>query len=625
MLAVGIGGAVVSGAIGAAASESAASTEANAATNASNNTLEATRESNNLQQGFFNQNQQNESPFLASGQTALAALNAGMGLGNPYATQPVTPNANGVTPGAVTNPSQAGNGPTQGVTNGPSSTTTGNGTFTSSTGALVDANGNPIAQTPTTTNYGATNDALNTAAQSQIGANGQGNFTQTFTPSSLALDPSYQFRLNQGQQQLNASAAATGLAGSGQNLKDITNYGQGAASQEYQAAYDRFMQNQNTQVSRLQSLAGVGQDAAAQVGNAATATGGAIANTTMSGAAASNNYLTGAAAAGAAGTVGAANAFTSGIGNTTNNWMQQQLIGKMFPGTAPPPPAPEQATIPPYTGGQGGNGVLIPGDADGGRIEPQIGTYSPVRTGGAGGLSPAAIRAAMAASSPASGASKSGIGLLRVNPVTNPKGNTDQQLSDAEALALQPDPPASVPAQADGGAVGATGPEMTSGTGQQQENEMVNGPQGFMSWLYHGMPKGNERNERAIYQMLNSYTPMPNKSVLAPAPTWAGAASAAPSPLTPAKSSTDYLPDDIYKRMSGYLPAPSASQAASAPQMHKGGKVTGKGGPRSDNQLRWLSSGEYVLNTKTVNKIGGGSNKAGADKLDKINNPNRKK
>lgn len=72
-------------------------------------------------------------------------------------------------------------------------------------------------------------------------------------------DPSYQFRLNEGQRALEHSAAARGTLLGGGTLKAITNYGQNAASQEYQASYNRAMEafkaNQTGRQQRMQSLA----------------------------------------------------------------------------------------------------------------------------------------------------------------------------------------------------------------------------------------------------------------------------------------------------------------------------------------------------------------------------------
>jgi hypothetical protein len=69
---------------------------------------------------------------------------------------------------------------------------------------------------------------------------GSRDFSKGFTGADLQSDPSYRWRLQQGQQALERSAAARGGALSGGSLKDLTDYAQGAASQEYQNAYGRF-------------------------------------------------------------------------------------------------------------------------------------------------------------------------------------------------------------------------------------------------------------------------------------------------------------------------------------------------------------------------------------------------
>lgn len=52
-------------------------------------------------------------------------------------------------------------------------------------------------------------------------------------------EPGYQFRLGQGQQSLEQSAAARGVLNTGGTLKDLIGYGQNFASQEYGNVYDR--------------------------------------------------------------------------------------------------------------------------------------------------------------------------------------------------------------------------------------------------------------------------------------------------------------------------------------------------------------------------------------------------
>ena len=60
------------------------------------------------------------------------------------------------------------------------------------------------------------------------------------TAADMAADPSYQFRLKQGQDALERSGAARGVTNTGGTLKDILDYGQNAASQEYGNVYGRM-------------------------------------------------------------------------------------------------------------------------------------------------------------------------------------------------------------------------------------------------------------------------------------------------------------------------------------------------------------------------------------------------
>lgn len=72
----------------------------------------------------------------------------------------------------------------------------------------------------------------------------------TFRPPTVTDDPGYQFRLQQGQAALDASAAARGGLTSGAALRALQTYGQQLGSQEYQAAYGRSWQQQQEQYER---------------------------------------------------------------------------------------------------------------------------------------------------------------------------------------------------------------------------------------------------------------------------------------------------------------------------------------------------------------------------------------
>lgn len=61
------------------------------------------------------------------------------------------------------------------------------------------------------------------------------------TNPSAYLDPGYDFRLDQGNKGVTSNAATAGLLQSGDTLRGLTNYGQEAASQEYNNAFNRYI------------------------------------------------------------------------------------------------------------------------------------------------------------------------------------------------------------------------------------------------------------------------------------------------------------------------------------------------------------------------------------------------
>lgn len=143
-------------------------------------------------------------------------------------------------------------------------------------------------------------------------ANG-GEFNRNFTMADYQADPGYQFRLDQGNRGVEASAAARGGVLSGGTLKALSRYNQDSASQEYGAAYNRFNNDTTTRFNRLASVAGVGQTAtnsgiaAGQnyLGQTATTTNNMNANDAAATNARASSYVnTGNAVGQAAGQVG---------------------------------------------------------------------------------------------------------------------------------------------------------------------------------------------------------------------------------------------------------------------------------------------------------------------------------
>lgn len=89
-----------------------------------------------------------------------------------------------------------------------------------------------------------------------------------FGMQQFQADPGYAFRMAEGMKGLERSAAARGGLLSGATLRGIQNYGQDLASQEYQNAFNRYQAERQARLGPLQSLAGVGQTTAQQLGQA---------------------------------------------------------------------------------------------------------------------------------------------------------------------------------------------------------------------------------------------------------------------------------------------------------------------------------------------------------------------
>lgn len=165
-----------------------------------------------------------------------------------------------------------------------------------------------------------------------------------YTPFSMAqfqADPGYGFRMSEGMKALERSAAARGGLLSGSTLKGIQRFGQDLGSQEYQNAFNRYQAERQARLAPLQSLAGVGQTTAQQIGEAGMRTAQNVGET-----------LTSGAAARASGYVGGANALTQSLGTYLNYSQGQNMLNALrSPGysvpaqTYPSQPVPYTANI----------------------------------------------------------------------------------------------------------------------------------------------------------------------------------------------------------------------------------------------------------------------------------------
>jgi hypothetical protein len=132
------------------------------------------------------------------------------------------------------------------------------------------SNTNQAAYDPWSKYRGAAGDEL------AKGKFGQENDPSTFYKDKLqqmssgefnSNDPSYKWRFQQGQQAVERSLAAKGFLGSGNAAIELQQYGQGAASQEYGAQFDRMLkglagvsQQYDSQQQRLMAMAGINLD-----------------------------------------------------------------------------------------------------------------------------------------------------------------------------------------------------------------------------------------------------------------------------------------------------------------------------------------------------------------------------
>lgn len=165
-----------------------------------------------------------------------------------------------------------------------------------------------------------------------------GNLTGGLDPNNFATDPSYQWRKQQGMDQLQSSAAAQGSLLSGAALKSLNEYNSNLASQEYNNAWSRDQaQKQNLfgvlngarsqdytlfnsedarQYNQLANLAGVGQQTATNLGSFGAQNAATIGDAQIN-----------AANARANGLIGGANAKATGMGNLLNLGLK---VGGMF-------------------------------------------------------------------------------------------------------------------------------------------------------------------------------------------------------------------------------------------------------------------------------------------------------
>jgi hypothetical protein len=169
-------------------------------------------------------------------------------------------------------------------------------------------------------------------------APGYGKYaTAEFGMDKFNADPGYAFRMSEGMKALERSAAARGGLMSGATLKGITRFGQDAASQEYQNAFNRYQAERAGTLNPYQALSGTAQTSANTLTNAAGTLGQSL-----------GSNIIGAGNAQAAGQIGSANAIAGGLGQGINFYQNQQYMNRFAPSRSTPAPVTDYST--PYPG-----------------------------------------------------------------------------------------------------------------------------------------------------------------------------------------------------------------------------------------------------------------------------------
>jgi len=148
-----------------------------------------------------------------------------------------------------------------------------------------------------------------------------------FNYDTYQQDPGVAFRLQQGVDALDRSAAARGGLLSGNQLRGVTEFGQNFGTQEYTNAFNRYQMERQARLNPLQSLTGMGQTTANTIGAAGQNMATNVGNDMQAG-----------ANARASGYIGTANAVSGGIGQylnynqaQSNAAFQNQLLNRFMP------------------------------------------------------------------------------------------------------------------------------------------------------------------------------------------------------------------------------------------------------------------------------------------------------
>lgn len=138
-----------------------------------------------------------------------------------------------------------------------------------------------------------------------------------FSPGQYQQSPGFQFQQQQGNQAINANAAARGTYYAPATLQDLSKFQTGLLGNDYQQALQNYTGQQNSIFNKLSGLSSSGQNAAANLGTMGTNVGGQV-----------GGNIIGAGNAQAAGQVGTANAISGGLSGAYNSYLMNQILGQ---------------------------------------------------------------------------------------------------------------------------------------------------------------------------------------------------------------------------------------------------------------------------------------------------------
>lgn len=142
--------------------------------------------------------------------------------------------------------------------------------------------------------------------------------------AALRQDPGYQFRMTEGVNALDRSAASRGMLQSGAQQKALTSFGQGLASDELNNAYNRVQGVTNGAQQASGALASLYQNRGTTLGNLATGQASQNQALSQNTSNALGQYAMGAGQARAQGYENMGSSVNAGIQNGLTAYMMQQ-------------------------------------------------------------------------------------------------------------------------------------------------------------------------------------------------------------------------------------------------------------------------------------------------------------